>query len=216
MRRIESMTKSNTLMYIPNAITITHDKSDYFFASFIDRDLCFNLLNNMMEVEKRICELAGADTKPEPTHLVFGYQHRATILASNNLEDNENDPDKETVADEGEDDANEGGGDEGSKEEKNKREFPPELHQSPPDSATTSTTELSKKPPVPTPSSPGAGRELPPIPPPAPPKKKNSNPPPKADALFKAGSITLVAKKTLETTSAEVWDHFWKHGSGYE
>jgi hypothetical protein len=84
MRRIENIVKANTLMYIPNAITIVmSDKSEYFFASFIDRDLCYQLLTNMTQVEKRICELAGPDSVAEPPHLVFGYQHRATIISAN-------------------------------------------------------------------------------------------------------------------------------------
>eukprot|EP01038_Epipyxis_sp_PR26KG_P006425 gene6425-8843_t len=72
---IESIEKTNTLFYIPNAILVkTGENEEFFFGSFIDRDQCFNLLNSMTEVEKRLIEING---KPENIRqLEFGYQSR--------------------------------------------------------------------------------------------------------------------------------------------
>jgi hypothetical protein len=88
MKRIDTITKSNTLLYIPNAILIIcNDKSEFFFASFIDRDYCYNLLTNLTQVEKRVCEVAGPDSLIEPSHLMFGYQHRSTLISSSKMEE---------------------------------------------------------------------------------------------------------------------------------
>ena len=102
LRNIEKLEKSNTLVYIPNAITIvTADKGmlfrnlfiylliklifissdEYFFGSFIERDQCFQLLHNMREVERRLIALHGSEAILEADkNLDFGYLNRTTIF----------------------------------------------------------------------------------------------------------------------------------------
>lgn len=88
LAQVKAITKTNTLVYIPNAISITmEDDSAYFFGSFIERDACHSLLNNLSTIEKRINELNGA-INIEPTDasgenlLELGYQTRQTIFRS--------------------------------------------------------------------------------------------------------------------------------------
>ena len=40
---ITSFEKMNTLYYIPNAILLKDSQEEYFFGSFIDRDLCYKV-----------------------------------------------------------------------------------------------------------------------------------------------------------------------------
>ena len=64
--------KSNTMLYVPNALSITTQLyGDYFFGSFIDRDQCYNLIVRMSEVCKRLLEFKEY---VEPKHLLFGNQ----------------------------------------------------------------------------------------------------------------------------------------------
>jgi len=73
MELIESIEKQNTLMYIPNAISITTATEEYFFGSFIDRDPCYNLLTRLSAVKKKLVEInCNADT--EKRKVVLGLQ----------------------------------------------------------------------------------------------------------------------------------------------
>lgn len=54
---------------------------EYFFGSFIERDQCFQLLNSMREVERRLFQLHGDDVVLDgDKNLDFGYQNRGTIF----------------------------------------------------------------------------------------------------------------------------------------
>lgn len=46
---IKTITKENTAMVFPNAISICTNKKDYTFRSFWDRDQCYKLLNQQLE-----------------------------------------------------------------------------------------------------------------------------------------------------------------------
>lgn len=51
LKELVSIEKSNTLYYIPNAIAIkSKSNGEFFFGSFIDRDICFALLTSMSQV----------------------------------------------------------------------------------------------------------------------------------------------------------------------
>jgi hypothetical protein len=77
MRGIDRIERTNTLLYIPNALTIImEDKAEYFFGSFIDRDACVNMLKSMVEIERRIIEIHGVDSSLTDRGLEFGYQTR--------------------------------------------------------------------------------------------------------------------------------------------
>lgn len=78
MRNVLRIEKTNTLLYIPNALTIIlEDKGgEYFFGSFIDRDACVQMLKNLVEIERRIIEIHGHDATLEARGLEFGYQTR--------------------------------------------------------------------------------------------------------------------------------------------
>lgn len=79
MSRIDRIEKTNTLLYIPNALSICmQDKSEYFFGSFIDRDACVGMLSNLVQIERRIMEIHGGDILSEKRGLEFGYQSRQT------------------------------------------------------------------------------------------------------------------------------------------
>ena len=70
------MEKTNTLLYIPNAILV-HSKlyGEFFFGSFIDRDVCYSLLTGMSQVLKRLGEIDGGDGgEIETRELTFGLQ----------------------------------------------------------------------------------------------------------------------------------------------
>jgi GRAM domain len=74
LHNITAIEKTNTLIYLPNAILLTTaDKEEYFFGSFIDRDPCYSLLTSMSEVSKRLMELGGISDDIHST-LVFGIQ----------------------------------------------------------------------------------------------------------------------------------------------
>ena len=57
--RIVSVEKTNYLMIIPNAILIKTSQEEYFFGSFLERELCYTLLNSMVEVSKGLKEING-------------------------------------------------------------------------------------------------------------------------------------------------------------
>eukprot|EP01034_Spumella_vulgaris_P023821 gene23821-30092_t len=72
---IKNLEKCNTMVYIPNAISITVEEGEeYFFGSFIDRVQCFTLLTNLSEIAKRIISIQGNAFQPETRVLEFGYQ----------------------------------------------------------------------------------------------------------------------------------------------
>lgn len=73
MELIESIEKQNTLMYIPNAISITTATEEYFFGSFIDRDPCYNLLTRLSAVKKKLVEINGHNDN-EKRKVVLGLQ----------------------------------------------------------------------------------------------------------------------------------------------
>lgn len=231
MKRIDIINKSNTLMYIPNAITIQlYDKSEYFFASFIERDLCYQLLTNLMQVERRICELAGPDGVPDPPHLVFGYQHRSTILTStkevggsgggdvndDDSGDGEVDPSEEEDEEEGEE---EGFGEDDS----HKRLLSEEGNGVNGNDSSKFAPILTPPPTTPAlpPSSSAAAAAVTPVitaptTPAAPPRKKNPLPRPSIDLIYqKSTGVTQITKKTIKGTAADIWRHFWREGSGY-
>lgn len=81
---IVDIEKTNTLIYVPNALSIKMaDKEDYFFASFLDRDQCYNLLSGMAKVAKRLVELHGSNSQVENRGLIFGFQSNFTSLTGN-------------------------------------------------------------------------------------------------------------------------------------
>ena len=71
---MSTIEKTNTLYYVPNAIVITTNdkKEDYFFASFIDRDYCYNLLVQLQSVAKRLMDLHGPNAILEDKNLILG------------------------------------------------------------------------------------------------------------------------------------------------
>jgi hypothetical protein len=106
---VKKVEKTNTLMYIPNAISIiclidnstwaaaTNEaaedpcEEEFFFGSFIERELCFNLIRNLSEIEKRIVEIASHTNADEGSDLAshilskppleFGYQTHTAIFS---------------------------------------------------------------------------------------------------------------------------------------
>jgi hypothetical protein len=104
---VKKIEKTNTLMYIPNAISIiclidnsawaaangevVEDpcEDEFFFGSFIERELCFNLIRNLSEIEKRIAEIsfrttAGPDSVmpvQSMPPLEYGYQTHLAPLS---------------------------------------------------------------------------------------------------------------------------------------
>jgi len=78
---ISTITREKTLYYVPNAISIiTNDKNEYFYASFLDREQCFNMLNNLLQVNRRLLELNGIDVNQTNRNLEFGYQVKNNIF----------------------------------------------------------------------------------------------------------------------------------------
>lgn len=62
LKEIKSVEKSNALYFLANAITIyVNDGEEYFFGSFLDRDLCHQTISSMVTIEKSLLEL----TNPE-------------------------------------------------------------------------------------------------------------------------------------------------------
>jgi hypothetical protein len=62
LKDIKSIEKSNSLFFIPNALTIVlTDGEEYFFGSFLDRDLCHRTISSMVTIQKSLVEL----TRPE-------------------------------------------------------------------------------------------------------------------------------------------------------
>ena len=77
LKEIINIEKSNTLYYIPNAILINSEAhGEFFFGSFIDRDVCFALLNNMSQIAKRLIEIKKDNNtlSPEIDELIFGLR----------------------------------------------------------------------------------------------------------------------------------------------
>ena len=77
LKEIINIEKSNTLYYIPNAILVNSEAhGEFFFGSFIDRDVCFALLNNMSQIAKRLTEIKKDNNtlSPEIDELIFGLR----------------------------------------------------------------------------------------------------------------------------------------------
>jgi hypothetical protein len=77
LKDLSGIEKSNTLYYIPNAIQVNSNTyGDFFFGSFVERDVCFGLLSSMSLVAKRLVEIK-IDGKIEPAEtreLIFGLR----------------------------------------------------------------------------------------------------------------------------------------------
>jgi hypothetical protein len=59
LKEIVSVEKEK-MFFLPNALTVkTSDGEDYFFGSFLDRDLCYRMLTSMVMIEKSLVELTG-------------------------------------------------------------------------------------------------------------------------------------------------------------
>jgi hypothetical protein len=81
---VKHVEKSTTLLYVPNAIIVKmEDDEEYFFASFLDRDQCYNLLVRISEVARRLHELHGSNPQVTGRGLIFGFQSNFTSLAGN-------------------------------------------------------------------------------------------------------------------------------------
>lgn len=77
LKDINRVEKCNTLYYIPNAILVNSETyGEFFFGSFIDRDVCFALLNNMSQIAKRLIEIKRDNNTlpPETEQLIFGLR----------------------------------------------------------------------------------------------------------------------------------------------
>ena len=77
LKDINRVEKCNTLYYIPNAILVNSETyGEFFFGSFIDRDVCFALLNNMSQIAKRLIEIKRDNNTlpPETEELIFGLR----------------------------------------------------------------------------------------------------------------------------------------------
>ncbi len=58
LHHIATIEKTNSLVIIPNALLITNiSGEEYFFGSFMERDLCYTLLKSMVEVSKCLVEI---------------------------------------------------------------------------------------------------------------------------------------------------------------
>lgn len=57
LKDISTVEKTNSLFFVPNALLITTGDEEYFFSSFLDRDLCYSMLNSMVEIEKKLEEI---------------------------------------------------------------------------------------------------------------------------------------------------------------
>jgi len=84
LQSIASIEKTNTMIYVPNALLITTiDKDEYFFGSFIDRDYCYNLLQSMSSVARHLAKLPDSKrVSVYDRNLVFGLQSNSTSLSS--------------------------------------------------------------------------------------------------------------------------------------
>lgn len=59
LHSISSVEKTNSLMIIPNALLLKVESGEeYFFGSFMERELCYSLLTSMVEVSKGLQEFA--------------------------------------------------------------------------------------------------------------------------------------------------------------
>ena len=71
LHKISAVEKTNSLVIIPNALLITvNNGEEYFFGCFMERELCYTLLNSMVEVSKGLQEIAA----PEETDTVHMQQ----------------------------------------------------------------------------------------------------------------------------------------------
>lgn len=83
LSNIRSVEKSNTLGYIPNALSVTtSDGQEFFFGSFIERTQCLTLLTSLSEIARRIIAIQGEDFVADPRPLEFGYQSRNNLFGS--------------------------------------------------------------------------------------------------------------------------------------
>ena len=58
LSQIASVDRTNSVIFIANCVRLTtNDGVEYSFGSFLDRDHCYNLLKNMVEVKKGVYEV---------------------------------------------------------------------------------------------------------------------------------------------------------------
>lgn len=61
---IESVEKKQ-MFFLPNALTIqTLNGEEYFFGSFLDRDLCYRMVTSLVMIEKSLVELTEESRPP--------------------------------------------------------------------------------------------------------------------------------------------------------
>jgi len=94
LKRIDNVEKKQ-IFFLPNALTIKEiDGEEYFFGSFLDRDLCFRMITSLVMIEKSLDELTESDHgrlsgpyAPPPTRESAGRDDVESSTAGGNVLD---------------------------------------------------------------------------------------------------------------------------------
>lgn len=63
LQKIENVEKKQ-VFFIPNALSVNSNGEEYFFGSFLDRDLCYRMLTSMVMIAKSLNEITGETSTP--------------------------------------------------------------------------------------------------------------------------------------------------------
>jgi hypothetical protein len=90
LHTITSIEKMNSLMIIPNALLITvQSGEEYFFGSFLERELCYNLVKSLVEVSKCLAELSDPAPASPPADNGSSTVQANRRLSNKHLSENE-------------------------------------------------------------------------------------------------------------------------------
>jgi hypothetical protein len=98
LQSIESVEKKQ-VFFIPNALSVNSNGEEYFFGSFLDRDLCYRMLTSMVMIAKSLNEITGESSTSRPTE-EDGEDHDGNGDVSGGGDDNGAGDDDDTSDDE--------------------------------------------------------------------------------------------------------------------
>jgi hypothetical protein len=105
LQNIENVEKKQ-VFFIPNALSVNSNGEEYFFGSFLDRDLCYRMLTSMVMIAKSLNEITG-ETTGDPNGKKLSSHHRKNSLRVGNEGESGGHGDDEDDGEKGDDDADE-------------------------------------------------------------------------------------------------------------
>jgi hypothetical protein len=93
LQSIDSVEKKQ-VFFIPNALSVNSNGEEYFFGSFLDRDLCYRMLTSMVMIAKSLNEITGESSMSMPTEEGVDDVRSGDLLVADGVDDDDDDDDE--------------------------------------------------------------------------------------------------------------------------